>query len=241
MKTEKNYVSRRNVLKSTATLGAAGLTGAAVTGTAVASHGTLRHSSGDGSARIFVYHNASGDENEAKTVTDSLANFLDKCVKHGVGGYRIYYNSEAVGENLSSFSDFKSWVGSNNDYVGEHIILERTWDGNNQAASDGDNAWTGRGHAYIDMDTMDTIEEIKNLASQEVSHNFIQNHSGNEHYLGVVYWDGAVSPMATKGLDSSHYGQNGPCSKPWSWSGYYKNLASDCTADEWAESYAAYG
>lgn len=241
MNEEKPRVSRRNVLRSTATLGAAGLIGATVAKPAVASHGTLRHSAGDGSARIFVYHDATGDENEAKTVTDSLATFLDKCVNHGLGGYRIYYNSEAVGENFSGFGDFKDWVGSNNDYDGGHIILERTWDGNNQAASDGDNAWTGRGHSYIDMSDMDFIEEIKNLASQEMSHNFIQTYSGNEHYLGVVYWDNAVSPMATKGLDSSHYGQNGPCSKPWSWGGYYKNLASDCTADEWAESYAAYG
>lgn len=231
-------VERRTLLKGIGAAGFGGIVGSA--GLASADSGKVA-SSGNEELVCYVYEDRSALTSEADTIAQALATFYDRAVEFGLGGYAIYRRQDGIGATWDSLSDFESWcTGKGFDEAASHLAVQKQF-GVNQAATQGGVGFVEPVYAYIDYRDMETIEEAKNLGSQETGHAFIDNSlsgvkdltgsDNNEHSLGVVYSDGSVSPMATKGTDSDDFSSKGNCSKTNAWLGYFKNRATNCTAE----------
>ena len=195
---------------------------------------------------VYLYPNTDNEVNEIK---NAIANGYDRVcsdlLSYGaIEYYGIYYTPyERVNGGTSNrdefWDDFKSYMNSkgyDDTYNGCHMgiaggfpsgVAQASNDNSSNGFNDGKRAVTGIGTAK---------EVFKNTAIQEALHTFLnENLSGiqydiddNEHDLGMVHTDGAVSPMMTSYSDS--HGSHGECTTN-AWKVGYTTKVTRCTKD----------
>lgn len=244
----KNALSRRSLLKK----GGASLTvGAALVGaTGTASAATYWTGEGEyGETVVYLYPSYNHDT-EAENIADYVGDFLSDILSYGgIDGYDVYirYDGHEEYEGWNSLGDFDDWRQGKGftERADHHGIAEDDADSGSGGAAYGGPVWGSAGSDGTASITFydGTIQEARNTANQEISHNFLYNDaiddslmgSSGQHSLGTVLSDGSITPMAT-GYDSTG-AREGECSTSNAWLGTYNHNPTICTKKAWEDTH----
>lgn len=190
---------------------------------------------------VFLYPNRSGTDNECENaITNGLTHAFDLLYDYGaIGYYEIAINYDHPGlpddDKVTFKSEFAGWYEDQGyTATGAHMGVSGNFIGGRADAADCSGCTSWVTHRDCVTGVGGAKEEFKNTAIQEVLHTYIRYDldsvssmcEEDEHDLGTIYWDGAISPMATGYALSAP--RQGDCKSQTEWTVYSTKLSS-CT------------
>lgn len=243
----KNALSRRSLLKK----GGASLTaGAALVGaTGTASAATWWAGEGEYYETVVYLYPDNDLGPEAENIADYVADFLSDILSFGgIDGYDVYIRYDGTNSigYWNTLGDFDDWrVNQGYTERADHHCIGDENEGGSGGAAYGGPVWGSAGDDGTASVTWynGVIQTARNVANQEISHNFLYNPAiedslmgdSKQHSLGTVRNDGSVTPMAT-GYDDTG-AREGECSTSNAYLGTKYHLPTRCTKLAWEDTH----